>query len=443
MREDEAVTEAPTDDPVAAAPPESRSAAALARYRERNRRARLVYFGVVGVVVAALVATVAVAWSRGEAAHASLHTITAAPSPLAVQSPAPRPRPVWHTGDRAALGVPQWSGTVITYSRHTVGGRDARTGKPTWTYTRSDREVCTAAQAGGTTIAVYEVHGNCDELGAFDSQTGQRRWTRTLDKDGKPIDGRPAYQVLSFTFLVSSGTSIYAIDPGTGQDRWTYYRSGCHIGRVVLGSAGALISQTCSAGVKCSGLKFCATGPQLFLRDGVQGNGKDDDPNRDQIKWLRRGDAGTPVSADQVITTLTGDRSLQVLAASTGAPGQVLRLRVPAGSAAGSVASGTSSDEIIWLAGTTYAVGNDSPRPRWAVATPAAPTVVSTGASDEVPVLEAARITVPLGGAVALLNGSTGRVVRRLPATAAAGSRVWPLGAGLLVTSPAGTSAYR
>jgi hypothetical protein len=77
------------------------------------------------------------------------------------------------------------------------------------------------------------------------------------------------------------------------------------------------------------------------------------------------------------------------------------------------------------------------------VATPAAPTVVSTGASDEVPVLEAARITVPLGGAVALLNGSTGRVVRRLPATAAAGSRVWPLGAGLLVTSPAGTSAYR
>lgn len=442
MREDDAVTEAETDETLAPASG-TRSEAALARYRARNRRSRLVYFGVVGAIVAALIAVAAVAWSRGEAAHASLHTITAAPSPLAIQSPAPQPQPVWRTGARTAIGVPQWGGTVITFSRHTVGGRDARTGRPTWAYTRTDRNVCTAAQAGGTTIAVYALGGNCDELSAFDSQTGQRRWTRTLDQDGKPIDGRPAYQVQPFTFMVSSDTTIYAIDPGSGQDRWTYYRYGCHIQRAVLGSAGALISQDCSAQVKCTGLKFCATGPQLVLRDATQGNGKDSDANRDQMKWLQRGDRSAPVSADQVMTALTTGGALRILGVAKGETLETVQLRTAVTSAAGSSASATGSAEIIWLAGTTYAIRGDSATPQWTVATPAPPTVVSTPVSDQVPPLDQARITVPVSDGVAILDGTTGRTTQTLPVSVPRSSLVYPLGAGLLVASANGTSAYR
>jgi outer membrane protein assembly factor BamB len=443
MREDEAVTEADTEQALDPAPADPRSAAALARYRTRNRRAWIIYSIVVGAIVTALVAVAAVAWSRGEAAHASLHTITAAPSSLSIESPSPQPQPAWRTGDRTAMGVPQWGGTVITYSQHTVRGHDARTGRPTWTYARTDRNVCTAAQAGGTTIAVYELHGNCDELSAFDSQTGQRRWTRTLDKDGKPIDGQPAYQVQPSTFMVSSDTSIYAIDPGTGLDRWTYYRFGCRINRAVLGSAGALISQNCSATVKCSGLKFCAPGQQLVLRDATQGNGKDDEPNRDQMKWLRRGDGNAPVSADQVMTTLTSTGALQVLAPSSGAPTEDVRLRTAAASADDSAVAATDSAEIVWLAGTTYAISSNSSSPQWALATPAPPTVVSPSSSDLVPPLDAARITVPVMAGVAVLDGRTGRVKETLPVSAPEGSRVFPLGAGLLVAAANGTAAYR
>src|SRR4051812_40304680 len=135
MGEDEQVTEAETEEQAAPAssptPASNRSDAALARYRERLRRARIVYFSVVAVVVAALVAGAAVVWSRGEAAHASLHTFAPPPSALALGEPSAAPQPAWRTTDRLAIGVPQAGGTVITFSQHTVGGRDPRTRKRT------------------------------------------------------------------------------------------------------------------------------------------------------------------------------------------------------------------------------------------------------------------------------------------------------------------------
>jgi hypothetical protein len=46
------------------------------------------------------------------------------------------------------------------------------TGQITWSCTRTDRVVCAAIDAGGATIAVYRLHGECDELTALDSGTG-------------------------------------------------------------------------------------------------------------------------------------------------------------------------------------------------------------------------------------------------------------------------------
>jgi outer membrane protein assembly factor BamB len=439
MREDDAVTEAETPD-APARPPLSRSDAALAGYRARMRRARWIYFGVVGVIVIALVAVVAVAWSRGEAAHASLHTFAPPPKNLAIEAPSAAPHRVWSTTDRVALGGAPAGGTVVTYSAHTVGGRDARTGKRTWSYTRTDRTVCTVAQATNTTIAVYANKGNCDELSAFDSDTGRRRWTRTLDKDGKPINGRPAYQVLPYTFLVTSDTTIYAIDPVTGLDRWTYYRYGCRIAGAVIGSAGALISQNCSNVVHCAGLKFCARGPQLLLRDGSAGNGEDSDANRDKMKWLRRGNDSAPVSADDVISTLgTDGRTLVLHSDKDGAPTHQLTLA--GGSPATITAAATTGAELIWSGGKLYAVGADSSTPLWVSAVPAAPTVVSA-TGEQVPALTTARITAPGPNGVASIAGSDGRITGRFAIPAPADSTVYPLGTGFLVTGRSGATAY-
>ena len=168
--------------------------AALRRYLDSMRRRRIRYAAVVTVVVRR--ARGVRRPSSGRAARPRTSRCT--PS-----------RARRRTSPLAAAGAPSSNSRGSTgpagdrhpaagrHGRHVLGahrrGRNARTGATTWSYTRTDRTVCTAAQLDGTTIAIYAVHGNCDEVTALDSGTGRRTWTRTLDKDGMPLNGRPTY----------------------------------------------------------------------------------------------------------------------------------------------------------------------------------------------------------------------------------------------------------
>jgi hypothetical protein len=421
----------------------SASDAALDRYRARMRRSRTVYYAILAVAVAAIGTWVGVAWSRGEVAHASLHTIAPAPPTLSIDAPTQRQTEAWRSTDHISLGYPQWGGTVVVYSAHTVGGRDARTGKQTWTYTRTDRAVCTAVQLSGTTIAIYANHGNCDEVSSFDSGTGRRRWTRTLDVDGMPVNGRPSYQFTASTLLVSTPAVIYAIDPVTGYNRWTYQRFGCRIDRAVLGGAGALISQTCGALVHCKGLKFCGRGPQLLLRDGSAGR-DDDKPNADKILWNLRGDTAVPVSADDVLSAV--DRSgeaLRVLDPETGKQTAQIQLSPPATRPEDTAAFDTDSAEIIWISGQTYALPPNASTPQWQTASDSPPVVMGSSA-ESTPNLGTARITVPLADGIGILDGNDGQVIQHFSVPAPPpDSVVYSLGTGFLVAAPSGIVAYR
>ncbi len=435
----------PTEgDPGAAAPRSAASDAAMARYAHSMRRSRAVYYATLAVIVIGVGVFVGVVWSNSEVAHASLHTQRPAPPRIGIDTPSANQQQVWQTADHIAQGAPQWNGTIVTYSQHSVGGRDGRTGKRTWVYTRTDRTVCTALQAGGTTIAIYANSGNCDEVSAFYSGTGRRRWTRTLDMDGMPLDGRPGYQVTPTTWLVYSGSVIYAIDPVTGYNRWTYTRYGCHIDRVVLGAAGALISQSCSAQVTCANVKFCARGPQLMLRDGNAGESDKAKPNADQVKWADIGDRAVPVSADGVLSAVDPDgRTLHFYDPAKGTRTQSVQLSPKTAGLGPITAIATSDAEVVWLAGRTYALHADSTTPVWAASTVSAPTIVST-TRDAVPPLATARITVPDNDGVAVLDGNDGRVISHFAVTPpSAGSLVYSLGAGFVVSGAAGIVAYR
>jgi hypothetical protein len=423
--------------------PPAGSDAALERYRARMRRSRTVYYAVLAVVVVLLGSWAAVTWSRGEAAHAFLHTFRAPPPTLGVQAPSPALVESWRTSDHIALGVPQYGGTLVTYSTHTVGGRNVRTGARTWSYTRTDRVVCTAAQVSGTTVALYANHGNCDEVSAFASDTGQRRWTRTLDMDGMPLDGRPSYQVTSSIFLAATSSVIYAIEVGDGYSGWSYERWGCRIGRVVLGSSGALISQNCSSQVHCSGLKFCGPGPQLFLRDGDAAR-DDKKPNADQIKWDRMGDTSTPVSADQVITSVGGQgQTLFVHDSNTGARTHRLELQVPSNPGQPVSATATDTAEVIWIGGVIYALPPDSSTPLWDYAS-AAPPLVTSPVAESAVTLATARITVATAAGIGLLDGTDGSVRKEFPvASSTDGATIYSAGTGFLVAGPTGIVAYR
>jgi hypothetical protein len=421
--------------------------AAVDSYTARMRRWRILYAAGIAVVVVAAVVIVKIAYAHGEISHVTLRTAPSAAPSLPAAEPSGTLTQAWSSADHTAIGTPYSGGTVITYSTHTVAGRDARTGAVRWSYTRTDRTVCTAAQLADVTIAVYRLNGNCDELTALASGTGQRRWTRTLDENGHPVNGTPQFAVGSDTFMVTTPQQIYAISPdGTsgadngGLDRWIFSQSGCTINSAVLGTAGVLISQTCAT-PDCAGLKFCGPGPQLLLRDPITGtddNVNKDNPNR--VEWNLIGNTMTPVSADGVISAInSAGTTLTTLDVKQGKKIAALPLSgtPDAGKpGASTTAASVGDDELIRIGEMTYAVGSGAKSVRWHTATAALPV------SDQVPGARSL-LSVPASSGIAQLDPADGRVSHTFDITPpAAGSQVYPLGTGFLVAGPH-TVVYR
>src|SRR3954454_6350919 len=110
------------------------SNAALERYASRLRRERIWYGSAIAVLVVAVSVITAVVWLNGEISHTTLHTIAKAPADVSLGTPSPTQRKLWSSNDSAAVGTPTYGGTVVTFDKHTVRGRDARSGAQTWYY---------------------------------------------------------------------------------------------------------------------------------------------------------------------------------------------------------------------------------------------------------------------------------------------------------------------
>ncbi|MGH8960962.1 MAG: PQQ-binding-like beta-propeller repeat protein [Jatrophihabitantaceae bacterium] len=426
-----------------ATPPPTRSEAAIAAYQARLRPWRRVYAIAIAVAIVAGVVLVKIAYSHGEISHARLKTAASAAPSVALTGPSSTLTQAWASSDHTAIGTPYWHGTVVTFSTHGVNGRDALTGAVRWSYTRSDRIVCQAAQVQGITVAVFELRGNCDELTALNSGTGARQWNRTLDEDSHAVDGQPSYATAPYTFMVTTPDVIFAIDPISGYDRWLFAQQGCKINGSVLGSAGALISQTCTT-PSCAGVKFCGRGPQLLLRDGITGQEDDSSKNHgnpDQIKWNLIGNTSMPVSADSVISAAEhGSTQLTVLDAAKGKTLSTLTLSAPIGGATSALQ--TARAELIHTGAITYAITADGTGVTWRAPSTALPTVTATDKAAT-PDLTRAIIAVGSSDGIELLDGRDGSLARTFPVAApAAGSQVYAFGSGFLVTGSS-TIGYR
>ncbi len=414
---------------------------ALARYGRRMRRARLIYLAVVAAVVLAMAVTAGVVWFGGEAAHTHLRTVAIAPPSIPLRPPGTAPIQLWRSADHTAVGTPYWGGTVVTYSTDSVRGRNARTGAITWSYTRTDRTVCEAIQNQGSTVAIFEHNGNCDQVTALDSATGQRRWTRTLDKaeqESQPVDGHPAISVTQFAVMVTTPHVIYALDPAGGLDRWVYQPTGCTIQSGVIGTDGALISQTC-AKPNCSGRKFCGTGPQLLLRDASAGRDDKKTDNPDQIKWNRIGTSAVPTSADKVISAVEpAARQLEVFGAAKGDTISHLDLRGPLGSVQPVTAIPTDRAELIWITDTVYAVDVNGLAFLWTAPSTIAPTVTPpSGVPGGTAELGSSTIAAASAAGITLLDARTGEPGQTYRVATSAGGRAYPFGTGFVIAGAA------
>jgi hypothetical protein len=415
------------------------SDAALAAYGRRMRPLRIAYaVGITAVIAIALV-LVKIAYDHGELSHAHLHTAQAAPSLVTAPTPTATPKLAWANTDTSAIGMPAIGGTVVTHDLHTVRGRDGRTGAQTWSYTRTDRTVCTAIQTQSVTVAVYRLDGNCDELTAVDSQTGERLWTRTLDKDGAVFDGPAGYAVNGSTVMFVSPTSVYTIATGGtsdqgngGLDYWVFHHAGCTINSAVLGNAGALISQTCR-GQDCQGHKFCGDGTQLLLRDQTAGTDDKSTDNPDIVKWNDLGSDLIPTSAGQTITARDPDgATLHVFDPHSGKETARLALSGDSGSTVPSGFASATDADLIWIGDRTYALADKAKSFAWTAPTTGVATVLGGAA-----ILTGGQALAATPSGAVLLNGGTGTPATNYPVPPpAAGSQVFALGSGLLVAGP-------
>ncbi len=420
-------------------PADPASEAALDRYARRMRPWRIGYAA--GIVLLLVVATVVVgvAWSRGELNHVTLRTVPSAEPTVPLRTPAATLTAAWRVSDVTAIGTPYYQGTIVTHDQHTVRGRDARTGRQTWFYTRTDRLVCTAMQDSGITVAVYRLHGDCDELTALNSGTGARLWTRTLDKDTALFTGNPRFAVRTGTFFFVSTASIYAVS-ANGLDYWSFHHPGCTIAGAVLGAAGALIGQSCHA-EKCNGAKFCGNGPQLLLRDAtaaVNDDTKTNKNNPDQIIWNNLGSDLVPTVADLVVgARQPAGGSLQLLDQDNGTAGAVLPLTGQSGSTASSAVTSLSDGDLVWIGGRSYALRADAEKFLWQANTRSVPTATDGGNPVAAPALDTAEYAVPTLTGIALLRPADGTPSRSFDVGAPApGSLVYPFGSGFLIAGP-------
>lgn len=419
------------------------SEAALGRYAQRVRRQRLIYFPVVFGLLLALVVTFSVAYLHGEAHNTRSITVAKAPGALAVRAPSPDQRELWHTSDRAAIGTPNYAGTVVVWAGHTVRGIDARTGKQTWSYYRSDRTVCSAAQINGIAVAVYELSGNCDEVTGLDAGTGVLQWTRTLDFDGQPLFGHPQFSADEYdsSLMITSPTVIYTLGVGSGEsggeDHFIYSHFGCVIDGAAIGLSGGLIHQTCvrpRCGTGTSVQKFCGTGPQLLLRPQYDPGTDAAATNPNRITWSKMGNADVPLSAGTIVAA--GDKTngdLDIFDPQNGKPAGSVPLGIKPVDWQDATSTPLGDDgALVWADGMLNAVVYGSSDTTW-TATSLGPPSISHGSATQV-----------TSFGVRLLQSQTGTVQQSYPLTPAppAGSTVYRLGAGFVVTSTSGTTAF-
>ncbi|MGH3718093.1 MAG: Rv3212 family protein [Pseudonocardiaceae bacterium] len=292
--------------------------------------------------------------------------------------------------------------TVVTGAAGVVTGRDLRSGAVRWSY-RRDRSLCTVTAAFHQVVAVYQRGETCGEVTTLAWTDGRRGPQRT-----GPVPA-PTRLVAAGNQVATSGrrylevwrsdlvrTLVYGALPTPAQPA-TQPRPDCVHGSIALSNGKLTVVEQC---------------PGERVRLTVQrSDPKDPDQPEVTFSTLLPGQQArvVAVSGEQVAVALPDPARLVVLDGQ-GTEVAEYPLAVPdadlRGDPPGGVVETTvTTTEVYWFTGSaTVALDTGDLRPRWT-------RPGSLGAGSEV----AGALLLPVPGALAVLDTTTGRQVGALP----------------------------
>ncbi|WP_406232499.1 hypothetical protein [Nocardia sp. NBC_01009] len=147
---------------------------------ERRTRADIISAVAIAVLVAIAAALV---WARGDAnGTESLTAEHPVPTPPAAEQLPTALHELWHAPDGATARALVAGGAVITGDDGTVVGRDPQSGAQLWLY-RRDMPLCGVESQFGTVVAVYRDQRGCSQATLLAGEDGSRRTARSSYMD--------------------------------------------------------------------------------------------------------------------------------------------------------------------------------------------------------------------------------------------------------------------
>ena len=376
-----------------------------------ERRTRWDLTAAAVLIVAVLTAAAALWWTS----DARRTTLTTAAGPAAGAAPSaarsgslPTALTEAWRAPSAATPVPLAAdGIAVTGAAGLVAGRDLYTGAVRWSY-RRDRPLCTVAAAFAQVVAVYQHSGTCSEVTSLGWVDGRRGPQRT-----GPVEAP--------TRLVAAGNQVAA----TGSRYLEVWRSDL-VRTLAYGRLPTPVQPATQPRPDC-------VHDSMALSNAKLGGGKlavvEQCPGERVRLTVQRSDPKEPDHPEVTFSTLLSGQQAQVIALSgervavalpdparlavlDGQGKEVAEypLAVPdadlRGNPPGGLADVTeTATEIYWFTGSaTVALDIADLRPRWIRAG-------SSGTGSEV----AGRLLLPVPGALAVLDTTTGQQLGALP----------------------------
>ncbi|TQF66088.1 PQQ-binding-like beta-propeller repeat protein [Rhodococcus spelaei] len=369
-----------------------------------ERRTRVDVVAACAIAVVVLVAA-GVIWLRSDARGTVSVTAEhpAAPAETALSVPETLTE-AWRASSRETAFPLVAGGAVVTADDGTVLGRDPATGTELWRYQR-DMPLCGAVDAWHTVVAVYRDRLGCGQVTQLDGSTGARQAQRNSDADESVTLSEDG------TYLTSRGSS-----------RLEVWRSDL-VRTLEFGRVDAPVNPGAQPRSGCTLLSSASSSSRLAVLERCPGESADrisilnpapkDNSKPEEYGSTLLDDAGKDVTGAAVLA-VSGDRTAVYAPPGVGGGARIavydgsgsLVNQFPVSGDVSPTARVVRSGPIFawWTGSRVISLRATDFTPGWTVDGALGPGTAMAG-----------QFLVPVDGAVAVVDPTTGAEVRRVP----------------------------